>query len=120
MNDLPTQNRDQQSGSSIAVKAEFQRWEHVRDQARRQLTSTLTFGFMYLMASLAVGGYLLLTVREIARDAAIFQGWQIESVEIGWMESSCLALCWDRDWRPDCFSLFAVAHSRKSVKRFGA
>lgn len=85
MSDAQRRTQDLPIGSSIAVKADFQRWGNVRDQARRQLTSTVVIGFMYLMASLAVGGYLLLTIREIARDAVVLKGWNVEKIETGWM-----------------------------------
>lgn len=86
MNESPTPNHDVPTGLSIAVKAEFQRWENIRDLSRRQLSGTITIGFLYLMGSLAVGGYLLVTIREIAKDAAILRGWQVETIEIGWMD----------------------------------
>lgn len=72
--------------SVIGEEAERQRWQVIRAKARSQLTGSITIGFLYLMASLVVGSYLVIMIREVARDAAFIRGWEVETIQTDWME----------------------------------
>ncbi len=70
---------------SIAQTAEFELWQRGRDDARRRLRSAVTWGFVYLIAALAVGAYLIVVVKEISRGTVWVDSWNFEEMDLSWM-----------------------------------
>jgi len=70
---------------SIAVEAEFEIWQNVRSETRRRLTGAVTIGYLYLLAALAVGGYLMVTVAGVCESGIILEDWEPVEIEMGWM-----------------------------------
>ncbi|TWT92246.1 hypothetical protein [Neorhodopirellula pilleata] len=71
--------------SSIGRDAELEVWRHVRIEARRRLSGTLTIGFVYLLLALLVGAFLIHAVEDVAHDTVYLQGWNQETLELRWM-----------------------------------
>ena len=53
---------------TIDQATQLEIWQSIRAEIRRRLTVVITIGFLYLVAALAVGAYLLSMVGEIGRD----------------------------------------------------
>ncbi|TWU10694.1 type II secretion system F family protein [Allorhodopirellula heiligendammensis] len=69
---------------SIGQTAEFELWQRGRDATRRRLSSAVTAGFLYLMAALVVGAYLILMVAAVARGAVVMDGWNATAIDLSW------------------------------------
>lgn len=42
-------------------------------------------GFLYLLAALAVGAYLILAVADVGRATVVYSGWEQEELQVAWM-----------------------------------
>ncbi|QEF99087.1 hypothetical protein Mal15_31470 [Stieleria maiorica] len=69
----------------IAEQAELEIWQGIRDDTRRRLLKTVTVGVIYLIAALAVGAYLIVTIADVGRENVVLRGWQPVVVDVGWM-----------------------------------
>lgn len=70
---------------SIAEQAQRELWQQIRSQTRRRLARSASIGLLYLLASLAVGAYLLMAVGEISSDTFYLDGWELKPVRLEWM-----------------------------------
>ncbi|MCM2373164.1 type II secretion system F family protein [Aporhodopirellula aestuarii] len=70
---------------SIAQAAEAELWKNIRDETRSRLTRAITIAYLYLLASLIVGSYLINSVKEVGRDAVYFVGWEPTELNVSWM-----------------------------------
>lgn len=70
---------------SIGQRAEWERWQRSRHATRRRLRSAVTAAFLYLMAALAVGAYLIVVVKEVSRGTVITSNWTYEQIDFSWM-----------------------------------
>ena len=75
---------------SIAQEAEFEIWRSIRDDTRRRLTVAITVGFLYFLAALAVGAYLILTVAEVGRETVFLKDWEPERIDVVWLTQIAL------------------------------
>lgn len=66
-------------------EAEFERWRRGRADVRRRLSGAATSGFLYLIASLAVGAYLIVAVAAVTRDTTVMDGWNSRDLDLSWM-----------------------------------
>lgn len=73
--------------STISDQAELEMWSVIRDDARSSLSRATTIGFIYLIAALAVGTFLLSAVAELSEDAVYYVGWEEKEVVVTWMRS---------------------------------
>ncbi|EMI42875.1 hypothetical protein [Rhodopirellula sp. SWK7] len=71
--------------ASIAQAAEAELWRDIRNETRRRLTRTVTVSFLYLLAALAVGSYLINAVIEAGRGAVYYVGWKETELNVNWM-----------------------------------
>ncbi len=85
---------------NIAQQAEFEIWRSIRDETRGRLTRSISVGFLYLLAALAVGAYLMLTLAEVGRDIVNWSYWKPERVEVAWITEIA--------WGYGAMALFAV------------
>ncbi|MCO8125397.1 hypothetical protein NHH03_26900 [Stieleria sp. TO1_6] len=69
----------------IAFESEHELWQSIRDDTRRRLARATSIGFLYLLAALAVGAYLILAVREYGTDAIYFDGWYPKPIQFDWL-----------------------------------
>lgn len=78
---------------SIAMRAEFERWAGVRENARRRLTHALSIALVYVLASIGVGIFLLRSVSQIVQIAVESESyfWKLPG-NIEWMNQ--LAICY--------------------------
>gem|GEM_PF-6564006 len=72
---------------TISDQAEAEMWSVIRDDARSSLSRATTVSFIYLIAALAVGAFLLSAVAELSEDAVYYVGWEEKEVLITWMRS---------------------------------
>ncbi|MCD0459250.1 hypothetical protein [Roseiconus lacunae] len=86
---------------SPACQAEMQMWQSIRDDTRRQLTKVTTLGFFYVLAALAVGGYLMQIMQQAAQYFAQISGWEWVPIDASWMTSFI--------WGYALFAVVAVA-----------
>ncbi|MCC9655115.1 hypothetical protein [Rhodopirellula halodulae] len=70
---------------TIANQADLERWTNIRTDSRREVLRAITFGLIYLLAALAVGAYLLISVEAITDGTIIFVGWDVVEVSFPWM-----------------------------------
>ncbi|WP_182865153.1 hypothetical protein [Stieleria mannarensis] len=76
---------DEHHATSLAEDAELQIWRGIREDTRRRLLRVVTVGGLYLIAALAVGVYLIVTIAEVGRENVALRGWQPVAVDVGWM-----------------------------------
>ncbi|SMP58626.1 hypothetical protein SAMN06265222_10681 [Neorhodopirellula lusitana] len=82
----PTDSKPPGSGThSIAMLAEMEAWQNLRGEIRQRLTGTITVGVLYLLASLAVGAYLILKVSEVGRDVVVLDHWEPSELPVQWV-----------------------------------
>lgn len=60
---------------SIAAQAELEIWQGIREDTRRRLIRVISVGFLYLLAALAVGAYLMVAVADAAGGADVLMSW---------------------------------------------
>ncbi|KAA1261244.1 hypothetical protein LF1_37900 [Rubripirellula obstinata] len=68
---------------SITKQAELEIWRDVRRETCRRLTSAITIGFVYLLAALAVGAFLFLTISEVGNDFVYLENWEERDLGLG-------------------------------------
>lgn len=73
-------------GTSIADEAEFERWQDIRNETRRRLTVAILVALCYLLASLAVGSYLIRALAEVAQGAFPIMSWYPKNIATSWIE----------------------------------
>lgn len=73
--------------SKISDQAEMETWAAMRDNARSSLSYATTISFLYLIAALAVGAFLLSAVAELCEGAIYYVGWEEQTVMVAWMRS---------------------------------
>ncbi|MCS7469862.1 hypothetical protein NZK35_24690 [Stieleria sp. ICT_E10.1] len=76
--------------NSIATTAELELWQSIREDTRRRLTRVVSIGVFYLLAALAVGLYLILTMAEVASDTVVLRSWRPEVIDVRWMKMTAL------------------------------
>ena len=76
--------------NSIATTAELELWQSIREDTRRRLTRVVSIGVLYLLAALAVGMYLILTMAEVASDTVVLRSWRPEMIDVTWMKMTAL------------------------------
>ncbi|QDV44452.1 hypothetical protein Enr13x_43180 [Stieleria neptunia] len=76
--------------NSIAMTAELELWQSIREDTRRRLTRVVSIGVLYLLAALAVGAYLILTMAEVASDTVVLHSWRPELIDVTWMKMAAL------------------------------
>lgn len=72
---------------TIANQAEVETWAAIRDNGRSSLSRATTLSLLYLLAALAVGAYLLSAVAQICEGAIYLVGWDVEELQLTWMET---------------------------------
>lgn len=83
----------QATGLTIGQTAMLQTWQEIRLDARRRMLFTATLGFLYVIASLLVGAYLLHALDRIVDDVPDpSRSWlSSETIELAWLSSVALA-----------------------------
>ena len=68
---------------SIAVQAELETWQDIRNESRRRLTVAISLAAAYLLGAVAVGSYLVSVVSEIAKDSMVLRSyWDWETIDL--------------------------------------
>ena len=78
--------------NSIATTAELELWQSIREDTRRRLTRVVSIGVLYLLAALAVGMYLILTMAEVASDTVVLRSWRPEMIDVTWLGYAVAAI----------------------------
>ncbi|WP_186775005.1 type II secretion system F family protein [Allorhodopirellula solitaria] len=77
------------SSWTIAQQAEVELWTRGRESTRRRLSGAVTGSFLYIVAALAVGAYLILAVAAVADGSTTITGWNWgldeREIDLDWM-----------------------------------
>ncbi|MCC9600902.1 hypothetical protein LOC67_10015 [Stieleria sp. JC731] len=77
---------DQIPPDSIAFSAEISTWQSIRDDVRKRLSRSTTIGFLYVLAAVGVGSYLLSVIKEAADYFYVMTDFDFEPIDAQWMD----------------------------------